>query len=66
MPDQYPAVHYHKSGTSKTVHSAEEAKKLGEGWSDKHSDIHLEHIRRASGGVAEVVVPVTRTRVESI
>ncbi len=66
MPSEYPAHVYHESGAHQVVHSAEAHKKLGSGWSDKPNDEHLAAIRKASGGVGEVVVPVTRTRAESI
>lgn len=66
MPEQFPMVLYHEDGSHRVVPHAEAKRALGAGWSDKITDKHHEAIRRASGGVAEVVVPVTRTRVEAI
>jgi hypothetical protein len=65
MPD-FPAYFYHESGQSRVVASAAEAKGLGAGWSDQINDAAIQTIRKAAGAVAETIVPVSRTRAESI
>lgn len=60
MPDEYPMHVYHESGEHRAIESADARKKLGAGWSDKPTDLHITALRRASGGVSEVNgVPAT-------
>jgi hypothetical protein len=66
MPDKYPAAAYHEDGRMTTVDSEAAAKALGKGWSDKPADIHTDKMRAASGGIGETIVPVQRTRMETI
>ena len=66
MPAEFPAHVYHESGAHQVVHNAQQLKALGDGWTDKPAEHHHAAIRMASGGVSEVIVPVTRTRAESI
>lgn len=65
MPD-YPTTLYHENGSSRVVGSAAEAKALGAGWSDELNDNAIQAIRKASGAIAETIVPISRTRAESV
>jgi hypothetical protein len=67
MPDEYPKVLYHDDGRHMVVHSAEQQKGMGQGWSDKYDqDKHGYALRKAAGSIAETILPVTRTRAESV
>jgi hypothetical protein len=66
MPD-YPMVLYHEDGRHIVVRNQEQQKGLGAGWSEKFdADKHGQALRKAAGAVAETIMPVTRTRAESV
>jgi hypothetical protein len=63
----YPAVVYHDDGRHTVAQNAEHHKSLGQGWSDKFDPAkHGQALRKSAGAVAETVLPVTRTRAESV
>jgi hypothetical protein len=62
--EKYPRMQYHEDGRSRTVRSAEDEKAGGAGWSDQMNDNALMAIRKATGCIAEVIEPITRTRQE--
>lgn len=67
MPDDYPKVVYHEDGRHTVVNNAEQQKGLGQGWSDKFDpEKHAQALRKASGAIGETILPVTRTRAESV
>lgn len=67
MPDDYPRVIYHDDGRHAVVSNAEQHKGMGPGWSDKFDAAkHAQALRKASGAIGETIVPVTRTRAESV
>ena len=49
MTENFPAVAYHEDGSHVIVESAEHAKKLGAGYSDKPNDKTVKALRKASG-----------------
>jgi len=49
MLEMFPAVAYHENGSHEIVSSAEQAKKLGAGYSDKPNDLTMRALRKASG-----------------
>jgi hypothetical protein len=63
---EYPKHVYHADGGHQVVNGPEAHKALGTGWDAKPNDKHLAAIRKASGAVSEVVVPVTSTRPEKV
>jgi hypothetical protein len=63
----YPKVLYHDDGRHMVVNNQEQQKALGQGWSDKHDpEKHGAAMRKQAGAVAETILPVTRTRAESV
>jgi hypothetical protein len=61
MADQYPKVLFHENGQHRVVRSEEEAKSLGEGWSQQMADGGVMAIRKMAGSIAEVIDPAQVT-----
>jgi len=64
---EYPKTVYHDDGRHAIVTTPESHKQLGPGWTDKYDpEKHAQGLRKAAGAVGETILPVTRTRPESV